>query len=201
MLSKMQGLSKKRRELLCKFIKGELQIEPIAACDIKAYLSKRLGSYFCNGHFQGQHPYADNDDYTYDPAKNGENIIKHGISFNEVYSYSPNFGTMLVPVPDKTDVARYVMFCDLDIASDTNKLVMPPCSIENRKMAYVICIIDCSSGKLRFISARFLSEKRRKYERTIEQTLERLDIKKKEKKDFILHCLDFFERNLINQRR
>lgn len=52
---------------------------------------------------------------TYDPPKNGQNIIKHGLSFTELVTYSPSFGILIVPCPSKDDGERLVIFNRLKI--------------------------------------------------------------------------------------
>jgi hypothetical protein len=59
---------------------------------------------------------------TYDPPKNGQNIIKHGLSFTELATYSPGFGILMVPCPSKDDGERLVIFNSLRLheGSDFN---------------------------------------------------------------------------------
>ena len=112
---KPQGLPKERHDLLFKFIQGEIQASYSCKPDIEEYALKILMPEVYAALPHERHPYSSCELYEYDPPKNGQNFIKHGLGFGEVVSYSTQFGTLLVPCPDDKDRERYVIFSDLKL--------------------------------------------------------------------------------------
>lgn len=96
--------------------------------------------------------------YEYDPTKNGQNIIKHGISFTEAASYSRHFGTLIVPCPEENHERRAVILSDLSLDKFT-KLSLPLDSTLDKEKLYTISVAQQLEGKFRFISARVISDK------------------------------------------
>lgn len=192
---KPQRLPDDRKDLLFKFIQGDIQVCYSCRPDIEAYALKCLMPEFYNSNPIEGHPYSSCDIYEYDPPKNGQNIIKHGIGFGEVVSYSRKFGRLLVPIPNETDGERLVIFSGLDLKREGDELEIPPPDI--RDMNYVISIVNCKEGKFRFISARLLSSKKKKYEKTIAQALGKIITNKQARQGFINDCVETLERDLI----
>lgn len=140
------------------------------------------------------HPYSTCELYDFNPAKNGQNLVKHGIGFGEVVSYSKNFGSLNIPCPDSKDGKRIVSFSDLDL--ENNKLAFPLSAIQGTR--YCISIVTNINGKFRFISSRFISSNKKKYTKTISQSLKNLDFtNEKSKTDFFDYIVQYFENNLI----
>jgi uncharacterized DUF497 family protein len=192
---KPQRLPENRKDLLFKFIQGEIQVSYSCKPDIQAYALKHLMPDFYESAPHEGHPYSSGELYEYDPAKNGQNIIRHGIGFGEVVSYSRKFGTLLVPIPNETDGKRYVIFSDLDLKREEDELEMPPSGI--REMNYTISIASHRNGRFRFISARLLSSKKKKYEETIAQALGEIVPDEQARRGFIDRCVEILETNLI----
>ncbi|AVR87320.1 hypothetical protein [Thauera aromatica] len=191
-----ESLPKNRKDLLFKFIQGEIQVSYNCKLDVEEYALKYLMPYFYNSIPHEGHPYSSGELYEYDPPKNGQNIIRHGIGFDEVVSYSRKFGTLLVPIPDKIDRERCVIFSDLDLRREEDQLeIMHPSKI--RDMNYTISIASLRNGKFRFISARLLSSKKKKYVETIAQALREVVHDERARRDFIDRCVEILEKNLI----
>lgn len=101
------------------------------------------------------HTYSTSELYDYDPPKNGQNIIKHGLSFREVVNYSFQFGTLLAPCPDNNNGTRCVIFSDLDSGDNGRNLELPISGMAGK--LYTMSIAQQSSKKFRFVSSRILS--------------------------------------------
>jgi hypothetical protein len=190
-----QKLSKDRQDLLFKFIQGEIEVSCACKPDIEAYTLKCLMPDFYEKIAHERHPYSSSESYEYDPPKNGQNIIKHGIGFGEVVSYSRRFGTLLVPIPNERDGERYAILSDLDLKRESDELEIPPSGI--REMNCTISIANHREGKFRFISARLLSSKKKKYEETIAQALGEITPDEQVRQGFIARCVEILERDLI----
>lgn len=143
---------------LFKFLKGETKVGAIYAFDIEEYLIRNfikpldfIRTY--------RNPYIGEDDnLQYDPAKNGANLIKHGLAFREAMTYSTRFGVLnagpvykIEKTPKVTsdsaqretypDEERMVFFSDLTVPSDY-KLAIPPANIDFKRTNYTISIVD-----------------------------------------------------------
>lgn len=192
-----QKLPKDRQDLLYKFIQGKIEVNYTCKYDIEAYVLKCLTPEYYEKISHEGHPYSSSAFYEYDPPKNGQNIIKHGIGFGEVVSYSKKFGTLMVPIPNERDGERFAILSDLDLKRKSDKLAIPPLGI--REMNCTISIANRREGKFRFISARLLSSKKKKYEETIAQVLEEIMLDEQARQGFIDQCVETLERHLIQQ--
>lgn len=192
---KPQRLPEARKDMLFKFIRGDIQVSYSCKPDIEAYALKCLMPDLYESIPHEGHPYSSSELYEYDPAKNGQNIIKHGIGFGEVVSYSRKFGTLLVPISNEVDGERCVIFSDLDLKRDSDELEIPPPGV--REMNHTISIANHRSGKFRFISARLLSSKKKKYEETIAQVLGEIIPDEQARRSFIERCVGILEKDLM----
>lgn len=190
-----QRLPEHRKELLFKFIQGEIHVSYSCRLDLEAYALKHLMPDFYDSIPHEGHLYSSGELYEYDPPKNGQNIIKHGLDFGEVVSYSKKFGTLLVPISNEADERRVVILSDLDLKCERDKLELPPPGI--REMNCTISIAHQREGKFRFISARLLSSKKKKYEETIAQILGEITPDAQARQGFIDRCVEILERDLI----
>lgn len=189
------GLPKNRKDLLFKFIQGEIQVSYSCKPDIEEYAIKILTpDVYASLPHEG-HPYSSGEFYEYDPPKNGQNIIKHGIGFGEVVSYSKLFGTLLVPCPDDRDGERCVIFSDLNLERDGDELELPPPGIG--KINYTISIVHNRNGKFRFISSRIMSSNKTKYRKTMAQIFGDIIPNDLARNDFIDRCVEIVETRLI----
>lgn len=144
-----------------------------------------------------QHLGSKSDLYEYDPAKNGQNIIKHGMSFSEVTSYSSRFGTLLIECPDIVDGRRVLIFSD--VLLDKNKLAYPIDANLNSGTRYVLSIAShAEAGGFRFISSRFISSDKEKYKANIKQSIRSIEFPDNLSKNlFVDRCVEIVEKHLI----
>ncbi len=134
--------------------------------------------------------------YEFNPVKNGQNIVKHGISFSEVVSYSNRFGTLIVPCPDENDKERVVIFSDLSASRNGMKLRFPLPKVEEQDECYVVSVAQQKDRKFRFISSRVMSRKRHK--KTLKNALKNIYINQpEEKNEFVERCLEILKRGLF----
>lgn len=185
-----------RRNLLYKFIQGEIQIGYNCAPDLEMFAIKTILPDTYKNLEKNSHPYSSGDLYEYDPAKNGKNIIKHGLSFSEVVSYSTLFGALSVPFPDDQDVERFVMFSDLNSGNDGKNLTMP--FGNTRGILYVLSIVTFRGDKWRFISSRIMSTDN--YKKDMLQAFKDVWGDKKIKESFVDECIDTLKRNLFQNQ-
>lgn len=192
---KLQKLPQDRQDLLFKFIQGEIQVSYSCRPDLEAYALKWLmPEVYESLPYQG-HPYSSCELYEYDPPKNGQNIIKHGLGFGEVVSYSRQFGALMVPCPDGQDGERHVIFSDLYLKGRGDELALPLPSI--RETNYTISIAHYRDGKFRFISSRLMSSKEAKYRTTMAQAFGEVVSDKETQQGFIDRCVELVATQLI----
>lgn len=192
---KEQKLSKARIILFFNIIKGATEANEFLKIDIEEYALKIIYSTFFNNFKIIEHLYSTCDLYSFDPAKNGQNVLKHGISFGEVVSYSKKFGTLNIPCPDHNDKERIVSFSDFYL-ENKYKIQFPLKNIESPSCC--ISIITKVEGRFRFISSRLLSSKKTKYTKSIYQSLRGIKFNdEKSKILFVNRCVEIIERDLI----
>lgn len=192
---KPQGLPKDRQDILFKFIQGEIQVSYSCKPDIEEYALKRLMPEVYESLPHEGHSYSACELYEYDPPKNGQNIIKHGIGFGEVVRYSRQFGTLLVPCPNDKDGERCVIFSDLNMERVGDELELPPPGI--RELSYTISITHHRNGRFRFISSRLMSAEKKKYRKTMAQAFGKIITDAEARQRFIDRCVEIVETNLI----
>lgn len=90
---------------------------------------------------------------TYDPPKNGQNIIKHGLSFTELATYSPGFGILMVPCPSKDDCERLVIFNRLEV-HEAYEFDLPTKVMRERSDLCTLTIALTEGEGFRVISSR-----------------------------------------------
>jgi len=192
-----EKLPKDRKTLLFQFIKSEIQICHTSSLDIEDYALKCLKPEVYKSLRIKEHPHSSCSLYEYDPPKNGQNIIKHGIGFSEVVSYSKRFGTLMVPLPNQTKEKRYVIFSDLLLNRNSGELILPPQNI--RELNYTISIVQQIIGKVRFISSRLMSSKKKKCRNTIAQALREIISDEQARNAIIDRCLEILETSLFRK--
>lgn len=147
-------LSVGRTELLQAIIRGEREINHLyTLLDIHLFCLKKLHR---QAYLQAQvqpHPAASGDLLTYDPPKNGQNLLKHGLTFPEVISYSPNFGALQLPCPDAADGERLVVLSKLDIPKGVSPELPTPVILERQDLCTLTVAVLAEQG-YRFISSR-----------------------------------------------
>lgn len=192
---KEQSFSQNRVTLLQSVIDGDTLISTHDKLDILLYILKNICREKYNSLTSTSHLYSQNENYEYDPAKNGQNIVKHGISFSEVVSYSTKLGALMVQCPDDNDAYRTVMFSDLSNLKSGYKLTAPLNS-SDLSDSFVVSVVQSRGVKLRFISSRLISKTN--HEKTLRNSLKNIYPNDQNKRDeFIVRCLDVLKKNLI----
>ncbi|EGR2274336.1 BrnT family toxin [Vibrio parahaemolyticus] len=193
------GLPHDRLVELLQVLDGSKKIDYFHKLDIQLYVWKKLFPNVESGSFISEHIYSKGDSREYDPAKNGQNIIKHGISFGEVTSYSKRFGTLSVPCPDEDDETRYVIFSDLAPGLDGKNLCLPIPSTIQEPEVYTLSVVQIIDLKPRFISSRIMS--RKKFAKNMKNAFKGIyDDEPIKKKDFVSECVRILRRDLFKQK-
>jgi len=147
-----------------------------------------------------EHMSSSPEAYEFDPVKNGHNIIKHGLSFSEVISYSKHFGTLMVRCPNENDGERIIIFSDLSESSRKTELNFPLAKVEEQAESYVISIVQSRGDKFRFISSRVMSRKRHK--KSLRTALKNIYPNDPDTQNaFIDRCLEILNRHLFTPHR
>lgn len=157
-LQKGMELSDDRIDLLQAIIRGEHEVDHLySLLDIHLACLKVL---FRDEYLKAKippHANADGEIYTYDPAKNGMNLIKHGLAFNEVATYSPRFGALNVPCPDNQDGVRMVILSKL-VIPESSPPILPTPAIKDGKGLSTLSIAVFERSRYRFVSSRTFRE-------------------------------------------
>lgn len=187
-------LPEKRAQEFYDVVIGKASIDSFSQFDIQEFALSLFFQEKYNEFKTDSHLYSTCELYEFNPAKNGQNLVKHGVSFREVISYSKNFGSLNIPCPHSKDGERIVSFSDLDL--ENNKLGFSLSEIQGAR--YCISIVKNINGKFRFISSRFISSKKDKYTKTIFQSLRSVNFPdEKSKTDFVNYIVQYFENSLI----
>lgn len=195
-LSSILGIDVKRIKGLYEFIRGDKLLKDPEKQDIQAYLVKNLVKNESDLNiFAKDNKHLKVCRYSYDPAKNGQNIIKHGLSFNEVMSYSRHFASLSVLKTSK-DGVREIVFSDLKNLSDKNLLCFPFSRINSN--SYVLNVVSSNDkGRYRMISSRQLSSRSSKYVETIKSVLNEEGCTEKGIVESTNRCVKFLEENVF----
>lgn len=188
-------LSKDRIEVLASVINGTKNVEHFTALDIHLFCIKNIFPSQYSAAKEVRHAYSKSDLYEFDPPKNGQNVIKHGISFREVISFSKKFGTLIVPCPSKIDTERLVVISDLTLDAGCH-LELPLNSMDFTKKIYTLAIVQQRGVGFRFISARAFG--RESYREAMHQSFKGIYQDSAEKKRlFTDRCCEIVEKNLF----
>ncbi|WP_157753804.1 BrnT family toxin [Lysobacter capsici] len=151
-------LSKDRIEILQAVIRKEQEVDDLfALLDIHIYCLKEVFPEEYKAANVEPHDAANNHDITYDPAKNGKNLIKHGITFGEVRSFSPGFGTLIVPYPNERDEERLAIFSKL-VVPQNSPLILPKASMKGGSDLSTMTLAIQAGNGFRFISSQTFHE-------------------------------------------
>lgn len=187
-----------RSALLLDVLKGQTGVHPIPALEIQLFAIKALLPDLYAALPDKGLPYASGELYEYDPAKNGKNIIKHGVGFSEVVSYSRNFGALSVPYPHSPDEDRVVLFSGLNAGSKGQNLALPYPHIDG--LVYTLTIAQSKPDfRYRFISSRIIDHN--DYRRDMTQAFRDIPMntlkEMKMKQNFMDVCEGILKRNLF----
>lgn len=186
-----------RKQLLLKIVKRQVSCGYYEWVDcsrfaLKILVPERAELYNCGNHINSTSEF-----YVYDPVKNGANIIKHGLGFREVVSYSELFGTLSVPCPDEKDGYRTVLFSDLNTGSEGERLSFPLSRVSGT--IYTLSVGQNVDGHYRLISARRLSGKN--YAKDMMQSFKGIyDDDSVRKAEFVMSCSAIIEDHLLHRR-
>lgn len=195
-----QKLSADRESLLISFIQdntGSFMHEvPHVRLDVEEYALKCLLKEDQYNHIvTKEHPYSKGEHYEYDPQKNEQNIIKHGLSFLEV-AESKDFGEIFVEVAGSGD-KRFVILNNTNMKHKNKGSKLLPCRPQDEN--HTLAIASSIDNKFRFISAHFTSSKNKKYEKTISQAIRKGFPDNQEIQPLINRCVELFEQRIIRQ--
>ncbi len=188
-------LSEVRTEVLVDVINGTKSVGYFTALDIHLFCLKKIFTTHYSAARAIEHAYSKCDLYEFDPPKNGQNVMKHGVSFGEVVSFSKNFGTLMVPCPDGTDTERLVVFSELTIDCGYH-LALPLDSMDFTKEMYALSIVHKRGGGFRFISSRTFG--RASYRKAMYQSFKGIYQNSSDKKEhFTRRCCEILEQDLL----
>jgi len=187
-------ISEERADQFRRVLEGSIPVGGVNKFDIEEFALKHFYPPEIYKKIQTLwHIKSKGDNYNYDPAKNGQNIIKYGIAFGDVVSYSSQFGSVIVPIPHNEDAERVLLFSDL-MLDKGRKIDLPPPKIKVKNFTLSVAVnID---GKFRFISARLLSSQKKKFTATVHQSIGAIDFPSVDSRDkFSKSCIEVFERH------
>lgn len=185
--------SPERRDLLFKFIKSEIQVGYDCSPDLQAYALKCMMPTTYSSFAIRRHPYSEGPNWEYDPPKNGQNLIKHGLGFGEVASYSGGtFGVYSVPCPDPNDEERWVVFSGLDLSHRDARLTLPIGVVAGRANC-TVSITQFRNGRYRFISAHLLSSDKDVAVTKIRQKLKKFSSDPRDKEAVVDRAVEFID--------
>lgn len=194
----ISDLSLDRKELLYTFIKSN-EILNFIDVDIAAYAVKALRTDEYASCFISEHNYSNQEWFEYDPPKNGQNIIKHGLSFTEIVDLSEgHFGSLLVYLPKKQDCdeGRKVIFSGIKVDKLHNKVSFP-FNIENGYSTTMSIVTKRNKNRpgYRFISSRLMSKD--DYQSNIKQAFGKIIENPNNRMQFIDECVKYVEKHLF----
>lgn len=147
-------LSRERIQLLQDVVRGDQEVDDLfALLDIHLYCLNAVFPAEYKAARIEPHGAASKHDVTYDPVKNGQNVIKHGITFGEARSFSPGFGTLIIPYLNTRDVERVAIFSKLVVPHNC-PLVLPLEKYRRRSDLSTMTIAIPAGAGFRFISSR-----------------------------------------------
>jgi uncharacterized DUF497 family protein len=187
-------ISKERAIQFSEVLIGNISVDHFNKFDIEEFAIKHFHSPEIYHQIRtSEHNQSKCDAYEYDPAKNGQNIIKHGLAFGEVVSYSSRFGSVMIPIPHELDVRRVLIFSDL-VLNKEREIELPLSKIRNENFTLSVAVnID---GKFRLISSKLLSSKKRKFVETVKQSIGDINFSSTDSRtEFTQYCIEIFERN------
>jgi uncharacterized DUF497 family protein len=177
-----------RRTQLYEFVQGRVRMNWVAEMDLRIFALREL----LNVRFRVPsglgHPSDDGNALSWDPVKNGQNIFKHGLSFDEI-THSHTFGTLSFPVDDEADGNRQIMFSTLDVGARA-QLAMPLPGFDGE--VYLLTVATLRGETLRFISSRRVSNPA-KIRKALKSDVKKLNLAPLERDLFLNHCASRIE--------
>lgn len=159
--SKLQ-ISNDRYDFIVKILRREIKIDDflmndILRCIVKKICESKGIDFFDIFKIPENHLLSKAALYEYDPAKNGQNILKHGLNFGEVVSYAGNDYGRLISYTKSGDEERIVIFSKYYVNNKNNIFLS-----DDKKTEDFLCIATIATNveyRFRFISSRALKVK------------------------------------------
>ncbi len=159
--SKLQ-VSKDRYDFIVKILTRNIKVDEFLMNDILRCIVKKLcesqGIDFPNTFkLPENHLFSKASLYEYDPAKNGQNILKHGLDFGSVVSYGGADYGRLISYTNSEIEDRFVIFSKYYV-NDKNNIFLS----DDKKNEDFLCIATIATNAdsgFRFISSRALKVK------------------------------------------
>jgi uncharacterized DUF497 family protein len=131
-INKIKGISPERKAKLICMLLNYKSLDITTCLDIRLYALKTISPEKFQSLKPHEHCYSSNSQYEYDPQKNGQNIIKHGISFGEVMS---DFGSTVV---ESGKAAQKMIFIS---KMKTERLSFPLSTFQEIEFIYVAAAV------------------------------------------------------------
>lgn len=196
-----KGLSPQRIEVLQNVVRGGQEIDDVyALLDVHLFALKVAFPSEYEAADAPPHDAASGQLLQYDPPKNGHNLIKHGLTFGETYSYSKDFGTLIVPCPNEHDGERVAIFTKL-VVPQGFALVLPTDKIKACSDLCTMTSATVTDGGFRFITSRTFD--RETWQEALNNAAAKIYPDKADstrKKTFIKDCDDLVRVELFDDR-
>lgn len=137
------------------------------------------------------------ENYEFNSSKNGQNIIKHGFSFNELMSYSENFGALVIPLENIKGENRIVIFSILNTGNNGENLELPPSKTKGKIATLTIAKQLEDNFKFRLISSMRLSSKERNWKHQISTSVRLENLSQEDKDLFLARCHEILEESIF----
>ncbi|WP_179152954.1 hypothetical protein [Chromohalobacter israelensis] len=195
---KLKGLKlpQNRDVVLGEILTGNIKLYIADELDIKIYALKNLFPDSYDKLKLSETNFSKSEFTQYDPAKNGQNMMKHGISFREVVSFSTKFGTLMVPLSEVGGERRVVIFSDFSIDNKGCRLAVPLEGVSARSKLYTFSVAQKLPFGFRFISSRFISKNN--FSKKIKSDLRGVSFESDEQKElFFGRCIEILRHYLF----
>ena len=159
--SKLQ-ISKNRYDFIIKILRRDIKVDNFLMNDILRCIVKKLCEsddidFFDTFKIPENHLLSKASLYEYDPAKNGQNILKHGLDFGAVISYGGSDYGRLISYTNSEIEDRFVIFSKYYVNNENNIFLS-----DDKKNEDFLCIATIATNVnigFRFISSRALKVK------------------------------------------
>ncbi|CAM9212439.1 BrnT family toxin [Acinetobacter bereziniae] len=159
--SKLQ-ISKNRYDFIIKILRRDIKVDNFLMNDILRCIVKKLCEsddidFFDTSKIPENHLLSKVSLYEYDPAKNGQNILKHGLDFGAVVNYGGSDYGRLISYTNSEIEDRFVIFSKYYVNNENNIFLS-----DDKKNEDFLCIATIATNVdigFRFISSRALKVK------------------------------------------
>lgn len=161
------GLGSERIKIVEKIFSGDIDHGVCATNDVLRFIANKLNQpAYSLLNLPANNLCSESEFVSYDPVKNGLNIVKHGLEFHGVHSYSNGtFGRLIVPTGNQSKEERFVIFSKYKITGSKSPYL--PSKIKNRDEIFVATVASPRGSGFRFISSSILSSNRKRCEERV----------------------------------